>query len=28
VIIFSYSGHGLLGLAAYADYLHGRLDLG
>jgi predicted alternative tryptophan synthase beta-subunit len=23
-----YSGHGLLDLAAYDDYLHGRLDLG
>jgi tryptophan synthase beta chain len=28
VILFSYSGHGLLDLAAYDDYLHGRLDLG
>ena len=26
VILFSYSGHGLLDLAAYDDYLHGRLD--
>ena len=25
VILFSYSGHGLLDLAAYDDYLHGRL---
>jgi len=28
VILFSYSGHGLLDLGAYDDYLHGRLDLG
>ncbi len=28
VILFSYSGHGLLDLAAYDDYLQGRLDLG
>jgi len=28
VILFSYSGHGLLDLAAYDDYLHGRLDEG
>ena len=26
VILFNYSGHGLLDLAAYDDYLHGRLD--
>jgi tryptophan synthase beta chain len=26
VILFSYSGHGLLDLAAYDDYLHDRLD--
>ena len=26
VILFSYSGHGLLDLAAYDDYLHGRLN--
>jgi tryptophan synthase beta chain len=26
VILFSYSGHGLLDLGAYDDYLHGRLD--
>jgi tryptophan synthase beta chain len=26
VILFSYSGHGLLDLAAYDDHLHGRLD--
>jgi tryptophan synthase beta chain len=26
VILFSYSGHGLLDLGAYYDYLHGRLD--
>lgn len=25
VILFSYSGHGLLDLAAYDDYLHERL---
>ena len=25
VILFSYSGHGLLDLGAYDDYLHGRL---
>lgn len=25
-ILFSYSGHGLLDLSAYDDYLHGRLD--
>ncbi len=25
VILFSYSGHGFLDLAAYDDYLHGRL---
>jgi tryptophan synthase beta chain len=28
VILFSYSGHGLLDLSAYDDYLHGRLDQG
>ncbi|MGD0983898.1 MAG: TrpB-like pyridoxal phosphate-dependent enzyme [Acidimicrobiales bacterium] len=28
VILFSYSGHGLLDLSAYDDYLHGRLDRG
>jgi tryptophan synthase beta chain len=28
VILFSYSGHGLLDLGAYDDYLHGRLDQG
>ncbi|MGO9583081.1 MAG: TrpB-like pyridoxal phosphate-dependent enzyme [Acidimicrobiales bacterium] len=28
VILFSYSGHGLLDLAAYDDYLHGRLEEG
>jgi tryptophan synthase beta chain len=28
VILFSYSGHGLLDLAAYDDYLQWRLDLG
>jgi tryptophan synthase beta chain len=28
VILFSYSGHGLLDLAAYDDYLHGRLEAG
>jgi tryptophan synthase beta chain len=28
VILFSYSGHGLLDLAAYDDYLHGRLEVG
>ena len=28
VILFSYSGHGLLDLGAYDDYLHGRLDRG
>ena len=28
VILFSYSGHGLLDLGAYDDYLHGRLDEG
>jgi len=28
VILFSYSGHGLLDLAAYDDHLHGRLYLG
>ena len=28
MILFSYSRHGLLDLAAYDDYLHGRLDLG
>ena len=27
VILFSYSGHGLLDLAAYDDFLHDRLDL-
>jgi tryptophan synthase beta chain len=26
VILFSYSGHGLLDLGAYDDYTHGRLD--
>jgi tryptophan synthase beta chain len=26
VILFNYSGHGLLDLQAYDDYLHGRLD--
>ncbi|MGH9304472.1 MAG: TrpB-like pyridoxal phosphate-dependent enzyme [Acidimicrobiales bacterium] len=26
VILFGYSGHGLLDLGAYDDYLHGRLD--
>jgi tryptophan synthase beta chain len=26
VILFNYSGHGLLDLTAYDDYLHGRLD--
>jgi tryptophan synthase beta chain len=26
VILFSYSGHGLLDLAAYDDHLHGRLE--
>ena len=26
VILFSYSGHGLVDLAAYDDYLHDRLD--
>ncbi len=26
VILFNYSGHGLLDLGAYDDYLHGRLD--
>jgi tryptophan synthase beta chain len=26
VILFSYSGHGLLDLSAYDDYLHGRLE--
>jgi tryptophan synthase beta chain len=26
VILFSYSGHGLLDLGAYDDYLHGRLS--
>jgi tryptophan synthase beta chain len=26
VILFNYSGHGFLDLAAYDDYLHGRLD--
>ena len=26
VILFGYSGHGLLDLAAYDDYLHGHLD--
>ena len=26
VILFNYSGHGLLDLAAYDDYLNGRLD--
>ncbi|MDQ3946457.1 MAG: TrpB-like pyridoxal-phosphate dependent enzyme, partial [Actinomycetota bacterium] len=25
VILFNYSGHGLLDLGAYDDYLHGRL---
>ncbi len=28
VILFCYSGHGLLDLSAYDDYLHGRLDSG
>jgi tryptophan synthase beta chain len=28
VILFSYSGHGLLDLGAYDDYLHGRLEKG
>jgi tryptophan synthase beta chain len=28
VILFNYSGHGLLDLQAYDDYLHGRLDAG
>ncbi|MGD1011214.1 MAG: TrpB-like pyridoxal phosphate-dependent enzyme [Acidimicrobiales bacterium] len=28
VILFSYSGHGLLDLGAYDDYLHGHLDRG
>jgi tryptophan synthase beta chain len=28
VILFCYSGHGLLDLAAYDDYLHDRLDSG
>jgi len=28
VILFSYSGHGLLDLSAYDDYLHGRLAEG
>ena len=28
VILFSYSGHGLLDLQAYDDYLHDRLDAG
>jgi tryptophan synthase beta chain len=27
VILFSYSGHGLLDLAAYDDFLHGRIDI-
>jgi tryptophan synthase beta chain len=27
VILFNYSGHGFLDLAAYDDYLHGRLDV-
>jgi tryptophan synthase beta chain len=26
IILFGYSGHGLLDLQAYDDYLHGRLD--
>jgi tryptophan synthase beta chain len=26
VILFNYSGHGLLDLSAYDDYVHGRLD--
>ncbi|MGH9282885.1 MAG: TrpB-like pyridoxal phosphate-dependent enzyme, partial [Acidimicrobiales bacterium] len=26
VILFGYSGHGLLDLSAYDDYLHDRLD--
>ena len=26
VILFNYCGHGFLDLAAYDDYLHGRLD--
>jgi tryptophan synthase beta chain len=26
VILFNYSGHGLLDLQAYDDYLHDRLD--
>jgi tryptophan synthase beta chain len=25
VILFNFSGHGLLDLSAYDDYLHGRL---
>jgi tryptophan synthase beta chain len=28
VILFGYSGHGLLDLSAYDDYLYGRLDAG
>ena len=28
VILFDYSGHGLLDLGAYDDYLHGRLTDG
>ena len=28
VILFGYSGHGLLDLQAYDDYLTGRLDAG
>jgi tryptophan synthase beta chain len=28
VILFGYSGHGLLDLQAYDDYLNGRLDAG
>jgi tryptophan synthase beta chain len=28
VILFNYSGHGLLDLQAYDDYLNGRLDAG
>ena len=28
VILFGYSGHGLLDLQAYDDFLNGRLDAG
>jgi len=28
VILFNYSGHGLLDLQAYDDHLNGRLDAG